>query len=60
MEPGETLSGRLSLDRQFPTFAKDLGNSGVIVFWSYQLMPLACSPFARAAGYVLFNRTVSE
>jgi hypothetical protein len=57
IQPGETLTGQLSLVKQFPDFAEAIKNRDVIVFWSYQLQTIDGDSLPRTAGYVLFTRT---
>ena len=57
IKPGETLTGQLSLVKQFPDFAEAIKEGDVIVFWSYQLPVIEGDAVPRTAGYVLFTRT---
>jgi len=56
IQPGETLSGQIDLDRRFPGLADALMEHDVVVFWSFQLDPVDGTPLARAGGWVLLPR----
>ena len=56
IQPGETLTGNISLVGRFPDFADAVKHREVIVFWSYQLQPIEGDLPPRAAGYVIFPK----
>jgi hypothetical protein len=56
IEPGETLTGKISLISRFPGFLEALKDWDIIVFWSYQLQPIDAAPLQRVGGYVLFPK----
>ncbi len=60
IQPGETLTGQISLVKHFPGFADAVKHREVIVFWSYQVQPVEGDPLPRTAGYVLFPKARVE
>lgn len=56
IQPGQVLTGSISLPERFPGFLDALRERDVIVFWSYQITPVGSAAPPRAGGYLLFPR----
>jgi len=57
IEPGESLTGTVVLNRYFPSLKEVLKESDVVIFWSYRLKPIDSAPFKRVAGSVVIYQT---
>jgi hypothetical protein len=55
IQPGETLSGKIELDRHFPGLAGAIGQRDVVVFWTYQLQTVDGAGLPRQGGWVLLK-----
>lgn len=56
IQPGDTLSGSITLASRFPEFRSARSARDVIVFWSYRLEPIDVAAGERGGGFVLFPR----
>ena len=56
IEPNETLTGQIDLDRRFPGLADELKKRDVIVFWSHQLRTVDGAALPRTGGWALLAK----
>lgn len=56
IQPGETLTGQIDLDRRFPGLSSGLKGRDVVVFWSHQLQTTGGEPLPRTGGWVLLSK----
>lgn len=59
IQPGESLSGSISLLSRFPNLNEALKEHDVILFWSYQFLPIDAPPLKRMGGYMLIPKPSS-
>lgn len=53
IQPDETLTGQIDLERRFPSLSDVLKERDVIVFWSHQLQTVDGDPLPRTGGWAL-------
>ena len=60
IQPGESLSGNISLVNRFPELNEVLKECDVILFWSYQFLPIDTPPLKRTGGYLLIPESLEQ
>ena len=56
IQPSQTLTGQIDLNRRFPGLSDALKERDVIVFWSHQLQIGNGDPLPRTSGWVLLPK----
>jgi hypothetical protein len=57
IKPGESISGKISLNKRFYDLDKVLKNKDIIIFWSYQLFNAGTSGNERIGGWFVITKT---
>jgi hypothetical protein len=60
IQPGETLTGQISLVDRFPEFLRALCARDLVVFWTWQAEPVDAVALARQGGWVLCRKVTPE
>lgn len=57
LKPGESVEGTVPVTLYFPDIHKDLEQTGVILFWSYQMVLKDGRKLDRSGGWLLLSKT---
>ncbi|MCL7412005.1 MAG: hypothetical protein M8353_00090 [ANME-2 cluster archaeon] len=60
IQPGGSLSGNIPLSGRFPNLNEALKEHDVILFWSYQFLPIDAHPLKRVGGYLLIPQSSKQ
>jgi hypothetical protein len=60
IKPGQSLTGQIILPKRFPDIVASLKRHDVIVFWTYQVVPVEGVDAPRSIGWVMVPRTTQK
>jgi hypothetical protein len=60
LQPGQTLRGKISLNKRFPALAEETRNRGLYIFWVYEVTPMGSSSVERLGGWTFVEKEVSR
>ena len=58
LQPGQTLRGKISLNKRFPELSTETRARGLHVFWTYEIQPIGSSSVQRLGGWTFVEKEI--
>ena len=56
LKPGQTLRGKISLNKRFSQLSAETKSRGLHVFWTYEITPIGSSAVERLGGWTFVDK----